>query len=173
MVAETVRLRPLRRDDGPLLYAWITDHDSAALNGPWLPVSEVDHERWLESAMTKRTDMVVFAIETVEDGVTIGTCQLVDINWLHRSAELRIRIGDEAARGRGFGTEAVRLLVGFAFDDLGLHRVALHVFATNPRAIRAYEKAGFVQEGVMRDAAWIDGHWTDIAVMATLKPDGR
>lgn len=173
MAAETVRLRPLRRDDGPLLYEWITDRDSAALNGPWHPVSEVDHEHWLESAMTKRTDMVVFAIETVEDGLAIGTCQLVDINWLHRSAELRIRLGEDAARGRGFGTEAVRLLADFAFIDLGLHRVALHVFATNLRAIKAYEKAGFSREGVLRDAAWIEGRWMDVVVMSTLRPEER
>lgn len=173
MAAEMVRLRPLRREDGPLLSAWITDCDSAAFNGSWLPVSEIDHDQCLDSVMKQRTDMVVFAIETVEGSRTVGTCQLVDINWLHRRAELRIRIGDKTARGQGYGTEAVRLLTNFAFLDLGLHRVALHVYATNLRAIKAYEKAGFSREGVLRESAWIEGRWMDVAVMSTLRPEER
>ena len=96
-------------------------------------------------------------------------CQLRSIDSEHRNAELQIRIGERAAWGRGYGTDAVRLLVRHAFDDLDLHRVHLHVFATNDRAVRAYEKAGFQPEGRLRDGALIDGGYVDVLVMATLR----
>jgi diamine N-acetyltransferase len=94
---------------------------------------------------------------------------LLNINWRHRSGELQIRIGDAASRGRGLGTEAVRLLCDFGFADLNLHRIYLHVFASNSRAIGAYEKAGFVREGLLRQAAYIDGQWVDVVLMGLIR----
>jgi RimJ/RimL family protein N-acetyltransferase len=76
-------------------------------------------------------------------------------------------------RGRGLGTEATRLIVGYGFDQLGLHRIELEVYAFNPRARRAYEKVGFVAEGVLRDALWWDGEWVDAVVMSMLETDPR
>jgi RimJ/RimL family protein N-acetyltransferase len=87
---------------------------------------------------------------------------------VHRSAELQIRIGDASARGRGLGSEAVRLLVEFGFRDLNLHRIWLRVFRSNTRALRTYAAAGFVKEGIMRDAAFIDGRFVDVVVMRKL-----
>jgi len=86
-------------------------------------------------------------------------------------AELQIRIGDAADRGRGVGSEAVGLLLRFAFDDLNLQRVQLHVFADNAAAIRVYEKAGFVREGVLRQAAHIGGKYVDVVLMGILRED--
>ncbi len=74
-----------------------------------------------------------------------------------------------AFRSKGHGTEAVKLLCRFGFADLNLHRIYLHVFETNSRAIRAYEKSGFVREGSLREAAFIDGKWLDVAVMGLIK----
>ncbi|HET6900811.1 MAG TPA: GNAT family protein, partial [Vicinamibacteria bacterium] len=118
-----------------------------------------------------RDDLIVFGIRLRETDRLIGTCQLLHINRVHRTAELQIRIGDAAERGRGYGTEAVALLVGFAFKDLNLHRVSLQVFATNARAIHAYEKAGFVREGVLRQAAHVDGGYVDLVVMGILREE--
>jgi RimJ/RimL family protein N-acetyltransferase len=94
---------------------------------------------------------------------------LHSIDHDHKSAELQIRIGERDSWGRGLGTEAVTLLVRRAFDGLGLHRVQLQVFATNARAIRAYEKAGFEVEGRRRDAVFVGGGYVDLLVMATLR----
>lgn len=171
MQADRVRLRPLRRADAPLLYEWITHRELVILNAPYHPVSDVDHAAWVESMLTKRTDMVIFVIEELASNKAIGTCQLLNINWRHRSAELQIRIGDEAFRSKGHGTEAVKLLCHFGFADLNLHRIYLHVFETNKRAIRAYEKAGFLREGSLKEAAFIDGRWLDVAVMGLIEQD--
>ena len=171
MRSERVRLRPLQKTDAPLLYEWITDRELVIHNAPYFPVSESDHEAWIERMMTKRSDLVIFVIEEIASEKAIGTCQLLNINWIHRSAELQIRIGDVAYQGKGYGTEAVRLLYQFGFTDLNLHRIYLHVFADNLRAIRAYEKSGFGQEGVLREATCIDGEWGDVIVMGLLKTD--
>jgi RimJ/RimL family protein N-acetyltransferase len=163
-----VHLRPIRREDSGLLYEWITDRELVLLNSSYWPVSEIDHENWLESMLIRRSDLVVFVIVDT-DGNSIGTCQLVNINWVHRSAELQIRIGAKANQGRGLGTAAVKLLCEFGFDDLGLHRISLFVWAGNLRARRAYEKAGFLQEGVMKEAAFVNGLFKDVVVMGVVR----
>ena len=117
MQAEHVRLRPLQKSDANLLYEWITDRELVLHNSPFFPVSESDHEAWIERMMTKRSDLVVFVIEELASGKAIGTCQLLNINWIHRSAELQIRIGLPTFQGRGFGSEAVNLLCGFGFGS--------------------------------------------------------
>ena len=107
------------------------------------------------------------------DGRLIGSCQLHGIHPVHRSAELQIRIGEAGERGRGHGTEAVTLLVDFAFRDLNLRRVALHVLATNERALKMYERIGFVREGVLREAAHVDGEYVDVRFSFKTKKMGN
>lgn len=169
MRAEQIRLRPVKHEDRPLLYEWITDRSLLIFNAPYYPVSEADHDRWFECMLTKRSDLVFFMIERLSDGQTIGSCQLMNINWVHRSAELQIRIGETGAQGQGAGSEVVRLLCEFGFNDLNLHRIYLQVFATNTRAISVYEKNSFVREGLLREAVHIDGQWGDVTCMARLK----
>ena len=147
-----------------MLYEWITNRELVILNSPYWPVSDVDHDTWIESMLARRSDLVIFVIED-ETGKTIGTCQLTNINWVHRSAELQIRIAP-GAQGRGLGTLAIEQLCEFGFRDLGLHRINLHVWATNHRAIRVYEKAGFQREGLLREAAFVDGRFEDVIVMS-------
>jgi RimJ/RimL family protein N-acetyltransferase len=169
-VAETVTLGPLLDSDLPVLFKWINQPDQVHWNSAYRPVSETDHRAWFES-IRKREDLVIFAIRTVQDNQLIGSCQLHHIDPVHRTAELQIRIGEVDERGRGNGTEAVRQLLRFGFRDLNLHRVYLNVFATNAAAIRTYEKAGFKREGVLREAAHIDGRYVDIVVMGILRPE--
>jgi RimJ/RimL family protein N-acetyltransferase len=171
MQSDRVRLRPLLKADAPLLYEWITDRDLVILNSPFHPVSETDHESWVGRMMTRRSDLVIFVIEDVASGRAIGSCQLLNINWIHRSAELQIRIGDSAFHSKAYGSEAVILLINFGFKDLNLHRIYLHVFAVNARAVRAYEKCGFTREGTLKEAAFIDGKWVDVHVMGLLNHD--
>ena len=171
MFDRRVRLRPLRREDSTLLYEWITHRELLILNAPYHPVSAVDHEAWIESMLRKQSDMVLFVVEATRSNQTIGTCQLLNINWRHRSAELQIRIGSDRHHGKGYGVEAIKLLTDFGFRDLNLHRIYLNVFVTNQRAIGAYQKCGFKQEGHLREAAYIDGCWTDVLVMALLKSE--
>lgn len=165
MVAKRVRLRALRREDSSLLYEWINNRELVIFNASYHPISDVDHESWIESMLKNRFDLVIFVIEEIETGNAIGSCQLFNINWRHRSAELQIRIGDQRYQNKGLGSEALKMLCQFGFDDLNLHRIYLSVFKNNERAIGAYQKCGFVQEGSMREAAFIDGKWVDVAMM--------
>lgn len=166
-----VRLRAVRRSDSAQLYEWINDRALRVLNAAYQPVSEVEHERWMESIFRPRDDLVVFMIDDSETGATIGSCQLLNISRLHRTAELQIRIGVPQAQGRGRGTAAVEALCRFGATDLGLRRIYLDVFATNTRAIRAYERARFEREGLKRAAAFVDGTVLDVVTMAWLNPD--
>jgi RimJ/RimL family protein N-acetyltransferase len=161
-----VSLSSIRPEDSEILFRWINDPETVRLNAPYKPVHWASHEAWVRS-VGNSPGRHVFVIRV--DGRPIGVVQLVDIDPIHRSAELTIRIGEEADRGRGYGTEALRLAVGFAWRDLNLHRVWARVFATNARAIRAFQKAGFVEEGRLREAAHIGGRYVDMRVFGMLR----
>jgi RimJ/RimL family protein N-acetyltransferase len=152
------------------MFEWINDREQILLSAPYKPVSEAQHHAWFEHIQQQR-DVIIFAIRVIDSDQLIGTCQLHSINPVHRSAELQIRLGDVAAQGAGYGTEAISLLLRFAFRDLNLNRVYLHVFTTNLAANRLYEKIGFVREGVLRQAAHIDGEYVDVDVMSILREE--
>jgi RimJ/RimL family protein N-acetyltransferase len=168
LTGDRIILAPVRDDDLPDLFRWINDRESALLSAPYRPVHGQDHRAWFD-AIRVREDAVVFGIRTLFDDRLVGTCQLVGIDRRARSAELRIRLGDEDARGRGLGAEAVELLLRHAFDDLNLRRVSLQVLATNERAVGTYEKAGFEHEGRLREAAYVDGAYVDVLLLARLR----
>lgn len=153
-----------------LMHEWINDREQVLLNAPYKPVPEAQHKEWFE-AIQRRNDTVIFGIRLVEGEKLIGYCQLHQINYVYRSAELQIRLGDVAERGQGHGTNAVKLLLRFGFRDLNLHRVSLHVFSNNRPAIRVYEKAGFTYEGLLRQQAHVDGQYVDVMVMGILRDE--
>lgn len=163
-----VLLRPVVDADSDLLFGWINDHDLVVFNAPFREVFRPEHDAWF-SRIQSRNDVAFFMIEDTESGKAIGSCQLLNIHSVHRSAELQIRIGSTTSQNRGSGSEAVRQLIAYGFSKLELHRIALHVFATNQRAIRVYEKNGFVREGLLRQAACIDGQWLDVVCMARVR----
>jgi diamine N-acetyltransferase len=168
--AKNVELTSLDTNDLPTLMTWINEREQVLFNAPYKPVHESQHQAWFES-IQKRSDMVIFGIRLVQDNKLIGSCQLHSIDNIHRSAELQIRIGNTSQRGRGYGFQAVRLLLKFAFDDLNLNRVYLHVFSTNATAIRLYEKAGFTKEGTLREAAHINGEYIDVIEMGIVRDE--
>ena len=98
---------------------------------------------------------------------------LANINQANSAADLSVIVGDEKDRDRGLGTEAIRILLEYAFEDLGLNRVGLSVFEFNETAIHAYEKLGFKREGRLRKAIWRDGEFHDAILMSVLSRDWR
>jgi len=101
----------------------------------------------------------------------IGSCGFFNLDSRNRSSEFGIMIGDKSCWNQGYGTEAVRLLVQHGFNTLNLNRIYLRVLENNPRAIRAYEKAGFTHEGRQRQAEFREGKYVDMLVMSMLKEE--
>jgi len=142
--------------------------------------TRADLASYAEQDLAKERHFVIAALawpdgRPVEStqGRYIGHVRLTVSSWHDRNARLSIGIYDRRFWSGGYGTEAMRLLLRYAFDDLGLHRVDLRVIDYNARAIRAYEKCGFVREGVLRESALVDGVWHDDVVMAILEREYR
>ncbi len=165
-----VRLSPLTDEDSPTFLKWINEREQVLLSTPYLPVSEAEHRLWFESVQGRK-DTFIFAIRTIEEDRLIGSCQLHSVHWVHRTAELQIRIGEADQRGQGYGQEITKLLLDFAFLDLNLNRVSLHVFEGNEAAIHVYKKTGFRREGLLRQGAHINGEYLDILVMGILREE--
>src|ERR1051325_499836 len=128
------------------------------------PVSESEHEQWF-ATLKGRNDCRYFAIE--RDDTHVGNVWLWNIEPKNRRAELRIVI-DHAHTDKGVGTEAITRLCDYAFAQLDLNRVYAYVLAINPRARRAFEKAGFELEGTLREDRWSGDAFTDVYVLGKL-----
>ena len=168
--SNSIQLKELSQEDSPVIFEWINDRETVLYNSPYKPISEIQHKTWFEN-IQNRNDIFIFGIYEIKTDKIIGTCQLHSINWIHRNAELQIRLGNKGNRGKGYGSEAVRLLLDFAFRDLNLYRIYLHVFQTNTNAIHVYEKVGFKKEGLLRKAAHIDGKYVDVIFMGILREE--
>jgi RimJ/RimL family protein N-acetyltransferase len=103
----------------------------------------------------------------------IGNLSLLNIDWRNRSAEVGIFIGDKSCWNQGYGTEAMKLMLRHAFEMLNLNRVYLRVYETNPRAIRAYQKAGYVVEGRDRQGEYRNGKYWDVIRMSVLRKEWK
>ncbi len=124
---------------------------------------------WLASR-ADQADRLDLAVVERATGACVGEVVLNDWDPANQACSFRIAL-DARVHGRGLGTEATRLIVGYGFERLGLHRISLEVYAFNPRARRAYEKAGFVAEGVLRESLLWEGERVDATVMSILAPD--
>ncbi|MBP7462493.1 MAG: GNAT family N-acetyltransferase [Candidatus Delongbacteria bacterium] len=114
---------------------------------------------------------VIFTLCTIEPDQPVGLTALVRIDWIGRMATFYISIGDAANWSKGYGSEATRLMVDYAFDILNLNRVQLHVSTENPRAVSVYEKIGFVVEGTLRQAMYHHDRYVDFYLMGILRQD--
>jgi RimJ/RimL family protein N-acetyltransferase len=169
LLANRITIGPLVPEDFGLLFCWANDVAAARLDCAYRPVDMMTHQQWWDG-LNKDPSKVVFAIRKTVEPAIIGYVQIAGINVVHRSAELGIRIGVEKNRGLGYGKEALGLAVEFCWSHLNLNRLQLVVFKHNHRAIDAYRSAGFKKEGLLRKAAFIDGAWVDVVLMAALRP---
>lgn len=164
-----IRLRALEKEDLPRFVGWMNDPETQRFMAVRYPLSMTEEETWWQRYQERVNDHI-FAIET-EDGTYIGNVGLHNVEAENRRAGLGIMIGHKDYWGRGYGTDAIRALLGWAFGYLNLHRVYLTVYDYNQRAIRSYEKCGFQHEGTMRQARYIDGHYYDELMMGILKDE--
>lgn len=167
-----VRLRPLEAKDLETCRQWVNDPEVARLVNRVLPVSAVEHAEWHKRLVADRSQ-VLFAIDVASGRRRrhIGNCGLKSIDQRAQKAELWIYIGEKRCWGKGYGSQATRALLRFAFQSLGLNRVYLYCPAYNERALGMYEKVGFKREGRFRQDIFMDGQYHDSIWMAILKED--
>jgi RimJ/RimL family protein N-acetyltransferase len=164
-----VNLRPVHADDLETIYAIFADLGTWELRTPQppAPFTMMAFRQWYSRILEDR-DEIEFAI-TVQDRL-VGRCTLLHLEPLARNAELGIALA-AGERGHGYGTDAVRALVEFGFERRNLHRIFLHVLASNAPAVAAYRAAGFVEEGRLREHLWLRGSYADELVMGLLRSD--
>ncbi|MFN8448131.1 MAG: GNAT family protein [Anaerolineae bacterium] len=168
-LGERVRLTALRPDDAQTLARWYEDGEFSRLfdASPAYPKTESSLIKWMETTDRDR-DAVALGIRSLYSDELIGYVDIDGIQWTHRCGWLAIGIGNPANRRQGYGTEAMRLVLGFAFNELNLHRLQLSVFAYNEAAIRLYEKLGFTREGAFREYLLRDGKRCDMLLYGLL-----
>jgi RimJ/RimL family protein N-acetyltransferase len=168
---ERVRLRAVERDDLDLLAAWDNDVELglAALDAPPRPVSRRRRRRQFDEQLREQRDLVAFMIEA--DGRPVGQCSLFNFDQVARTCELGIAIGDRDSRGRGYGRDALRVLVGYGFRSFNLHKIWLEVGADNQPAVRAYLACGFREEGRLREQRYRADRFVDLVLMGLLRAD--
>ena len=169
---QRIYLRSIERDDLDLCHAWMNDEDLRSTLAQRYPMSLPREADWIER-VTRGQDPseMTFAICLADGDRHIGNCGLMAIDRDNRTATLGILIGEKDCRGRGFGTEALRTLCRFAFEEMDLRKIRLDTHAGNEAALRAYEKVGFRREGLLRQEFYRKGRALDVVRMGLLRDE--
>jgi RimJ/RimL family protein N-acetyltransferase len=176
LIGERVRLRPFEVGDAAPFQQWFNDAEMLS----W--ISTVGYQNSLAAEEQFIRDYhqndwehgVALAIEVTDRGdqpVLIGNIVLRGLSAEHRHAEVGIGIGDAESRGRGYGEDAMRTICRYGFEDLDLHRIELTTLSYNVRAVRTYEKVGFVLEGRRREHRYKGGRYWDLLMMGLLRSE--
>jgi diamine N-acetyltransferase len=171
IAANRVRLRAIEREDIPTFVRWMNDQEVIEFLLMNSPLSKAMEEQWFERQLARTPeDGQVLAIEAFanEKWVHIGNTGLHAVERVHLAAEFGIVIGEKAFWNQGYGREATHLMLKHGFEDLNLNRIYLHVYETNLRGIAAYKAAGFVHEGILREAIYKNGRYINVFVMSVL-----
>ena len=178
LVGNSIYLRPIEAEDLPPIREWTNDPEIRCLTGEVLPMSKSGADEFLERVRQDRERVWFVVVRKAipimkEYERVIGEAGLLRMFHPWRSTDLSIIIGDKKAWGKGYGTEAILLLLDYAFGYLGFHRVSVGVVAFNERALRFYEKVGFKREGLQRDGYYYDHAYHDFVMMSILEDEFR
>lgn len=167
-----IYLRPMTYEDTDDIVRW-RNSDAIRRNFIYQALfTKESHENWIRTQV-ETGHVVQWIICDYSTDRSLGSVYIRDIDRQHHKAEYGIFIGESDARGRGVGTAAARLMLRYCFEEEGLHRVYLRVLSGNVQAVRSYEKAGFVQEGCLKDDVCIDGVYRDVIWMAAVNDCGE
>lgn len=171
IMGEKVVLRAIEPSDVRQLWEWAQDDEIMRLRdypSPPTPLALAEQKyRELLSGDARSLHLAIIS----ETGELIGELALRDIDQRIGDAMYTVAIANKGYWGKGYGSDATRTIAKYAFQQLNLHRITLHVHASNERAIRAYEHCGFLHEGRMREAHYMDGCYSDVIVMGLLRQD--
>lgn len=171
LLGRKVILRTVIKKDISIIFQWLNDPEIIHNLQIFLPLGEFDEDRWLSKVGLSEND-IIFTIKAKvdSDGIKpIGVCVLHSINWKDRHATFGIFIGEKDFWRRGCGTEAARLLMGYGFQDLNLHRIESMVYSFNEISLAMHKKLGFQVEGCKRQAVFKDGKYEDEVILGLLR----
>ena len=168
---ERVYLGQIRTDLAPVYRRWVNDLNIAStlaiIADVGLPMTDEDETDWLE-AVRKDNNQVMFTIYEQGTGTPVGNTGLSGVRSPNRSAEFGLVIGERTAHGKGYGTEATKLILDYGFTMLGLHHIWLKHVAFNKAGHRVYEKVGFSEAGRLRESWQYAGQQYDVMIMDIL-----
>jgi len=169
---EQIYLREVRTSDvGEQYYRWLNDPEvTRYLETRYIPRSLQNIREFVER-MDGNQDEIFLAICLKEDDRHIGNIKLGPINWIHRFGDVSLLIGEKGCWGKGVGTEAIRVLTAFAFDVLNLNKLRAGCYGDNTASARAFMKAGFVQEGVLKGQWQTEGRLQDELLFGLCRED--
>ena len=172
LMGEKIYLRPVCKDDLRSLQRWANDPETRKIIGEVMPTGAVETEKWFEDLIDDES-RVWFMVVLRENNKIIGETGLMRMSHPWRATDLTMIIGEEDERGKGYGSEAINLLLDFAFGSLNFHRVAIGVVGFNENAIKFYERVGFKKEGVQRDGYFYNHQYYDFVMMSILDREYR
>jgi RimJ/RimL family protein N-acetyltransferase len=168
LVGRRVFLRPFSEDDLRYVQKWSNDSEIRRLTGEIAPMSRQEAEEFYKHLRADK-DRVWFAVVLKRGNRVIGEVGLLRMFRPWRCTDMSIIIGEKNMWGKGYGTEAGRLLLKYAFERLKFHRVSIGVVGFNDRAIRFWESLGFKKEGVQKDGYYCDNEFSDFVMMSILE----
>ena len=172
LIGKRVYLRALEKEDLIYIRKWSNDPEIRKLIGEVVSMSQADADKFLERVYSDNT-REWFVIVVKENDLVIGETGLLRMFPAWRTADISIIIGEKDAWGKGYGTEAILLLLDYAFRCLNFHRVAIGVVGFNKRAISFWKKIGFKKEGVQRDGYYYNHKYFDFVMMSILEDEFR
>lgn len=170
LIGVKIYLRPLEREDAKQCVSWFNHPEITRMLLTYRPMNVHAEEEFIDQAVQSEHDLVLGIVVQAGDRL-VGVSGFHQIDFRNRHASLGITIGEKEEWGKGYGTEATRLMVRHAFETLNLNRVWLRVYEYNQRGIRTYKKVGFQKEGVLRQDTYREGRYWDTIVMAILRAE--
>jgi len=169
IIGDKIILRAVEEADNKMLLALINDPDTEMMIGgsSW-PVSEVEQLRWFQK-QEQRKDILRCIIAHKENGQAIGTLILTDIDSKNGTAQIHIKMSKDGGRGKGYGTDAVKAIVQYAFDELRLNCIYAQILSYNIASARLFEKCGFQRDGVLRARVYKRGSFVDVFEYSILR----
>lgn len=163
---DRITLRKVTEEDTEIYHSWRNNTEVMKSTSPTLDqYTKADTASFIQM-ISGATDAKSYMIELNETAQPIGIISLIHIDYKNRNAECVIDLGEADQWGKGFGKEAMQLLLSYAFEELNLHKVYLRVFSFNERAVRLYEKLGFEKEGEQKDQLFRNAEWHSVVLMA-------
>ncbi|MGE7781585.1 GNAT family N-acetyltransferase [Peribacillus sp. NPDC097264] len=170
LIGERIYLRYLKESDAPILLENTKDEEIRYMTGTKSIFTLEQLQCHIKNVREdpSRHDLAICLNESDQ---MIGELSISDMDEEDKKAGFRISMNTIELTGKGYGTEAIRLVLAFVFEELSLNRLQLEVFSHNLRGIRAYEKVGFIKEGILRESLYFKGKYSDEIIMAILKRD--